>query len=172
MWSWLTLNWSLATVSGCSGSEFDAAHGAFPHFELNQMDIEGVDFGTCFTSRKEGLPPYDELILRRNRDTMDKDMIAGYSGSHREKRRIYSLTTRRKLGEELRATRPTLQTGAVTPAHGERYAAALLRCVPTADGWSDRTPHSRTFLTRRRTDPRYALCRPSPLMWTAIDRAD
>ena len=47
------MNWSLSP-SLMSG-QVDAVIGAFRNFELNQMEIEGVD-GRCFYLEEEGLP--------------------------------------------------------------------------------------------------------------------
>jgi putative hydroxymethylpyrimidine transport system substrate-binding protein len=69
----VNVNWSLSP-SLMSG-QVDAVIGAFRNFELNQMEIEGVE-GKCFFVEEEGLPPYDELIYVANTDTMDKEMIA------------------------------------------------------------------------------------------------
>ncbi|WP_375263341.1 ABC transporter substrate-binding protein [Palleronia sp.] len=68
----VNVNWSLspALMSG----QVDAVIGAFRNFELNQMEIEGVQ-GRCFYLEEEGLPAYDELIYVANPETMDADMI-------------------------------------------------------------------------------------------------
>ncbi|SFO91624.1 ABC transporter substrate-binding protein [Tranquillimonas alkanivorans] len=68
----VNVNWSLspALMSG----QVDAVIGAFRNFELNQMEIEGVE-GRCFYLEEEGLPAYDELIYVANPETMDTDMI-------------------------------------------------------------------------------------------------
>ena len=71
----VNVNWSLSP-SLMSG-QVDAVIGAYRNFELNQMEIEGVE-GNCFFVEEEGLPPYDELIYVANTDTMDKDMIARF----------------------------------------------------------------------------------------------
>ncbi|MEM6586023.1 MAG: ABC transporter substrate-binding protein [Pseudomonadota bacterium] len=71
----VNVNWSLSP-SLMSG-QVDAVIGAFRNFELNQMDIEGVE-GNCFFVEEEGLPPYDELIYVANTNSMDKDMIARF----------------------------------------------------------------------------------------------
>ena len=68
----INVNWSMSP-SLMSG-QVDAVIGAFRNFELNQMDIEGVQ-GRCFYVEEEGLPPYDELIYVANKDTMDINMI-------------------------------------------------------------------------------------------------
>lgn len=68
----VNVNWSLSP-SLMSG-QVDAVIGAYRNFELNQMEIEGVD-GKCFFVEEEGLPPYDELIYVANTETMDIDMI-------------------------------------------------------------------------------------------------
>ncbi|WP_299967981.1 ABC transporter substrate-binding protein [uncultured Roseobacter sp.] len=71
----INVNWSLSP-SLMSG-QVDAVIGAFRNFELNQMEIEGVE-GRCFFVEEEGLPPYDELIYVANTDSMDKEMIARF----------------------------------------------------------------------------------------------
>ncbi len=71
----VNVNWSLSP-SLMSG-QVDAVIGAFRNFELNQMDIEGVE-GKCFFVEEEGLPPYDELIYVANTNSMDKEMITRF----------------------------------------------------------------------------------------------
>ena len=71
----INVNWSLSP-SLMSG-QVDAVIGAYRNFELNQMEIEGVE-GKCFFVEEEGLPSYDELIYVANPVTMDKDMIARF----------------------------------------------------------------------------------------------
>ena len=48
--------------------------GAYRNFELNQMEIEGVE-GRCFYVEEEGVPTYDELIYVANPELMDKDKV-------------------------------------------------------------------------------------------------
>jgi len=71
----VNVNWSLSP-SLMSG-QVDAVIGAFRNFELNQMQIEGVE-GRCFFVEEHGIPSYDELIYVANADTMDKDQIARF----------------------------------------------------------------------------------------------
>lgn len=71
----VNVNWSLSP-SLMSG-QVDAVIGAFRNFELNQMDIEGVE-GNCFYVEEHGLPAYDELIYVANKDSMDRDMIVRF----------------------------------------------------------------------------------------------
>lgn len=71
----VNVNWSLSP-SLMSG-QVDAVIGAFRNFELNQMDIDGVE-GRCFFVEEEGLPPYDELIYVANAETMDRDLVARF----------------------------------------------------------------------------------------------
>lgn len=68
----VNVNWSLspALMSG----QVDAVIGAYRNFELNQMEIEGIE-GRCFYVEEEGLPAYDELIYVANPETMDADVI-------------------------------------------------------------------------------------------------
>lgn len=66
------VNWSLspALMSG----QVDATIGAFRNFELNQMQIEGID-GRCFYPEEEGVPAYDELIYVANPERMEAEEI-------------------------------------------------------------------------------------------------
>ncbi|MDC0738440.1 ABC transporter substrate-binding protein [Cognatishimia sp. SS12] len=64
----VNVNWSLSP-SLMSG-QVDAVLGAYRNFELNQMQIEGVD-GKCFYIEEEGVPTYDELIYVANKNSMD-----------------------------------------------------------------------------------------------------
>ncbi|MGB0506732.1 MAG: ABC transporter substrate-binding protein [Pikeienuella sp.] len=71
----VNVNWSLSP-SLMSG-QVDAVIGAFRNFELNQMEIEGVE-GRCYYLEEEGLPSYDELIYVANPEMMDKDKIVRF----------------------------------------------------------------------------------------------
>ncbi|MBX2825103.1 MAG: ABC transporter substrate-binding protein [Gammaproteobacteria bacterium] len=68
----VNVNFSLGP-SVMSG-QVDAVIGAYRNFELNQMEIEGVE-GRCFYVEEEGVPTYDELIYVANPEKMDTDMI-------------------------------------------------------------------------------------------------
>lgn len=68
----VNVNWSLSP-SLMSG-QVDAVLGAYRNFELNQMEIEGVE-GKCFYIEEEGVPTYDELIYVANKDKMDADVL-------------------------------------------------------------------------------------------------
>lgn len=68
----INVNFSLGP-SLMSG-QVDAVIGAYRNFELNQMEIEGVE-GRCFYVEEEGVPTYDELIYVANPDRMDRSMI-------------------------------------------------------------------------------------------------
>ena len=66
----VNVNFSLSP-SLMSG-QVDAVIGAYRNFELNQMEIEGVE-GRCFYVEEEGVPTYDELIYVANPNLMDKN---------------------------------------------------------------------------------------------------
>ena len=68
----VNVNWSLSPA--LMAGQVDAVIGAYRNFELNQMEIEGVQ-GRCFFVEEEGVPAYDELIYVANPETMDKDVI-------------------------------------------------------------------------------------------------
>ena len=71
----VNVNWSLSP-SLMSG-QVAAVIGAYRNFELNQMEIEGVE-GNCFFVEEEGLPSYDELIYVAHSNNMDKDLISRF----------------------------------------------------------------------------------------------
>ncbi|MCL4139452.1 UNVERIFIED_CONTAM: hypothetical protein GTU68_032654 [Idotea baltica] len=135
----INVNWSLspAVMSG----QVDAVIGAYRNFELNQMEIEGVE-GRCFYPEEEGLPSYDELIYVANTDTLDKDMIkrflaatelaVQYMVNHPEESREVFASTAKELQDELntRAWADTLPRFALRPAaldegRYERFEAFL-----------------------------------------------
>lgn len=68
----VNVNWSLSPA--LMAGQVDAVIGAYRNFELNQMEIEGVE-GRCFYVEEQGLPAYDELIYVANPDRMDRDKI-------------------------------------------------------------------------------------------------
>ena len=69
---YINVNWSLspALMSG----QVDAVIGAYRNFELNQMEIEGIE-GKCFYIEEEGVPPYDELIFIVNNNNINKEIL-------------------------------------------------------------------------------------------------
>ncbi len=71
----VNVNFSLspALMSG----QVDAVIGAYRNFELNQMEIEGVE-GRCFYIEEEGVPTYDELIFVANPATMNREVIGRF----------------------------------------------------------------------------------------------
>lgn len=74
----INIGWSIspALMSG----QVDGVIGAFRNFELNQLDIEGVQ-GRCFYPEAEGVPTYDELIYVANPERMNADAIARFLGA-------------------------------------------------------------------------------------------
>jgi putative hydroxymethylpyrimidine transport system substrate-binding protein len=68
----INVNWSLSP--SLMSKQVDAVIGAYRNFELNQMEIEGIE-GKCFYVEEEGLPAYDELIYVANPATMDVDKV-------------------------------------------------------------------------------------------------
>ncbi|MEL6171931.1 MAG: ABC transporter substrate-binding protein [Pseudomonadota bacterium] len=71
----INVNFSLSP--SLMSNQVDAVIGAYRNFELNQMEIEGVE-GRCFYVEEEGVPSYDELIYVANPETMDADMISRF----------------------------------------------------------------------------------------------
>lgn len=68
------VNVNFALSPALMSGQVDAVIGAYRNFELNQMEIEGVE-GRCFPIEAEGVPPYDELIYIANPERMDLDRI-------------------------------------------------------------------------------------------------
>lgn len=64
----INVNFSLSPA--LLSKQVDAVIGAFRNFELNQMDLAKKP-GRAFYPEEEGVPPYDELVLVANRDTLD-----------------------------------------------------------------------------------------------------
>jgi putative hydroxymethylpyrimidine transport system substrate-binding protein len=69
---YINVNWSLSPA--LMSKQVDAVIGAYRNFELNQMEIEGVE-GKCFYIEEEGVPPYDELIFIVNNQNINKKML-------------------------------------------------------------------------------------------------
>ncbi|MCY4305636.1 MAG: ABC transporter substrate-binding protein [Aestuariivita sp.] len=68
----VNVNFSLSP--SLMSQQVDAVIGAFRNFELNQMEIEGIE-GRCFYLEEEGIPPYDELIYIANSKKIDRDKL-------------------------------------------------------------------------------------------------
>ncbi|NDW52434.1 ABC transporter substrate-binding protein [Aliiroseovarius sp. PrR006] len=101
----INVNFSLSP-SLMSG-QVDAVIGAFRNFELNQMEIEGVE-GRCFYIEEEGVPSYDELIYVANPELMDADMIARFMAAT-EKATQYIVNNPDKSWEIFAGTSTELQ---------------------------------------------------------------
>ena len=71
----VNVNWSLSPA--LMSKQVDAVIGAFRNFELNQLELEGIE-GRCFFLEEEGLPPYDELIYLAHSETMNREMIGRF----------------------------------------------------------------------------------------------
>lgn len=68
----VNVNWSL--VPSVLSKQVSAVIGSYRNFDLNQMEIEGVE-GRCFYPEENGVPAYDELVYVANPDKMDTDKI-------------------------------------------------------------------------------------------------
>ena len=68
----VNVNFSLSP--SLMSKQVDAVIGAYRNFELNQMEIEGLE-GRCFYIEEEGVPTYDELIYVAHSQRMDKVKI-------------------------------------------------------------------------------------------------
>ncbi len=115
--------------------------GAFRNFELNQMDLVGRP-GRAFYPEEEGVPPYDELIVVANNQSLDKERLRGfldalergvqYLVNHPDAAWSLFIKAHKDLDDELnrRAWRDTLPRFALRPAaldqaRYERFAAFL-----------------------------------------------
>ena len=128
----INVNFSLSP-SILSG-KVDAVIGAFRNFELNQMDIVKKP-GRAFYPEEEGVPPYDELILVANKNSLtDKrlrkfinaiEYAVQYLINHPKESWNSFINAHNKLNDELntRAWRDTLPRFALRPAalDRERY---------------------------------------------------
>lgn len=121
----INVNFSLSPA--LMSKQVDAVIGAFRNFELNQMQIEGVD-GKCFYPEEEGLPPYDELIYVAKADGFDRNVMRRFLEATekatqfivnhpQESWETFSATSK-ELQDELneRAWRDTLPRFALRPA--------------------------------------------------------
>jgi putative hydroxymethylpyrimidine transport system substrate-binding protein len=151
----INVNFSLspAVMSG----KVDAVIGAFRNFELNQMNIEKRP-GRAFYPEKEGVPPYDELILVANRKSIHdprlprflKAVARGVAALRSDPEGSWKLFIKghRKLDDELnrRAWRDTLPYFADNPAALDvaRYrrfsefmkAQGLIKTIPTVESYA------------------------------------
>lgn len=64
----VNVNFSLSP--SLMSKQVDAVIGAYRNFELNQMEIEGIE-GRCFYIEEEGVPTYDELIYVAHSELME-----------------------------------------------------------------------------------------------------
>lgn len=136
----VNVNFSLspALLSG----KVDAVIGAYRNFELNQLDILGRP-GRAFFVEEEGVPPYDELVVVANRDSLSRASLVlfvramergvQYLVNHPEKGWELFIKGRRDLDDQLnqRAWRDTLprfalRPGALDRARYDAFAEFLL----------------------------------------------
>ncbi len=145
----VNVNFSLspAIIAG----QVDGVIGAFRNFELNQMDLVGHP-GRAFYPEEEGVPPYDELILVANKQSLGQGRLRGfldalergvqYLVNHPDAAWSLFIKAHKDLDDELnrRAWRDTLARFALRPAaldsvRYERFAAflkgrGLIKAVP------------------------------------------
>ena len=81
--------------------------GAFRNFELNQMEINGVN-GRCFYVEEEGVPSYDELIYIANSKLMNRGKIIKFLNAM-EKATQYIVNNPQKSWELFSSTSRELQ---------------------------------------------------------------
>jgi putative hydroxymethylpyrimidine transport system substrate-binding protein len=137
----VNVNWSLSP--SLMSKQVSAVIGAFRNFELNQMEIEGVE-GRCFYPEAQGIPSYDELIYVANPEKMDADKIKRFLAATEkatqfivnypeESWKIFSGTSK-ELQDELNAKawvdtwpRFTLSPAALDHGRYARYEDFLLK---------------------------------------------
>ncbi len=155
----VNVNFSLSPsiISG----QVDAVIGAFRNFELNQMDLLGRP-GRAFYPEEYGVPPYDELILVANRDSLNDDRLrrlvdalakaTRYIVNHpKESWRLFA-AARNDLDDELNklAWRDTVARFALRPAALDRaryerfakflQARGLIDSVPALESYAVELP--------------------------------
>ena len=121
----VNVNFSLSPA--LMSKQVDAVIGAFRNFELNQLQINGLE-GRCFYVEEEGVPSYDELIYVANANSLEVNKIKRFlSALERatqyiinnpdESWKIFSKTSK-ELADELnkRAWADTLPRFALRPA--------------------------------------------------------
>ena len=142
----VNVNFSLspALIAG----QVDAVIGAFRNFELNQLDLEGYE-GRAFYVEEEGVPPYDELILVANRETLDRPKVRRFLDAlergvlflvnHPEESWVLFTEAYPDLDDELNrlAWRDTLPRFALRPGALDRHRYARFALYLTAMGLID-----------------------------------
>ena len=126
----VNVSWSLSP--SLMSRQVDAVIGAYRNFELNQMEIEGVE-GRCFFLEEEGLPPYDELIYVANPEMMDKDVIARFL-SATERATQYIVNHPDEAWETFSATSTELQDELNERAWYDTYPRFALRPAALDEG--------------------------------------
>ena len=72
----VNVGWSLS--ASLAAGKVDAIYGAYRNFEMHQLKMEGFQ-GKGFYVEEEGVPPYDELVVVANSNSVDKEMVAKFN---------------------------------------------------------------------------------------------
>ena len=72
----INVGWSLS--ASLAAGKVDAIYGAYRNFEMHQLKMEGFE-GKGFYVEEEGVPPYDELVVVANSNSVDKEMVAKFN---------------------------------------------------------------------------------------------
>jgi putative hydroxymethylpyrimidine transport system substrate-binding protein len=113
----INIGWSISPA--LMSRQVDGVIGAFRNFELNQLEIEGMQ-GRCFYPENEGIPAYDELIYVANPETMDKDRIARFLAAT-ERATQFILNNPQESWEIFAATSAELRNELNERAWGDTY---------------------------------------------------
>jgi putative hydroxymethylpyrimidine transport system substrate-binding protein len=113
----INIGWSISPA--LMSRQVDGVIGAFRNFELNQLEIEGMQ-GRCFYPENEGIPAYDELIYVANPETMDKDRIARFLAAT-ERATQFILNNPQESWEIFAATSAELRNEFNERAWGDTY---------------------------------------------------
>ena len=72
----INVGWALS--SSLASNKVDAIYGGYRNFEMHQLAMEGFE-GKAFFVEEEGVPPYDELVVVANPDSLDKEQVVKFN---------------------------------------------------------------------------------------------
>ena len=72
----INVGWALS--SSLSANKVDAIYGGYRNFEMHQLAMEGYE-GKAFFVEEEGVPPYDELVVVANAESVNPVQVAKFN---------------------------------------------------------------------------------------------